>query len=276
MRRFVGLAWVGVTAGLLWSAAVRADRFYTLSSLPDPIYGPATPITLGSPSHTVTQGGYSSAAVIDGIIAGGNGWAIGGANSTERVVFQNVTPIPGGNLGSRLTFTLHYPRNDRHTIGHFRLAVTSDPSPSTASPSSIWTTLTPISVTATSGESWLIPPASDAFAGALGGNRVLWDPTQGAPGTTGPAEVLTVVADTTLSGITGIQFEALYFPNIFTGSGDLGGPGLSSANGNFVFSELELSAQSIILLLAPEPGSWALMGLALAAFGGFQYYRRRR
>jgi len=227
--------------------------------------GPPVPVVLpmAGASATLEQGGFPASEVVDGIINGANnGWAISGSGSTQNAVFQTAGAPVFGAGGSRLSFEMEYPRLDRHTIGHMRWYATTDSSPTAANIGTTnWVPLTPISAVGTSGETWLISPASDAF-GDLSPNRILWDPNQGIPGTTGPAEILTVVADAppTLTGITGFRMEAIVSPGIFQGTGDLNGPGLTSANGNFVFSELGLTSQ---VLAVPEPSAAMLFGLAV-------------
>jgi hypothetical protein len=49
----------------------------------------------------------------------------------------------------------------------------------------------------------------------------------------------TVIAETSLTGITGVRLEALEDASL-----PMGGPGMQTINGNFVLSELEVYAEA--------------------------------
>ncbi|MBL8177851.1 MAG: hypothetical protein JNK48_24445 [Bryobacterales bacterium] len=139
--------------------------------------------------------------------------------------------------------------SSQHTVGRFRISVTTDARAGFADGlqsggdvTAAWTVLTPVSAAATNGPALTI----------LGDGSVL------ASGTNPANSVYTVVAPTALTGITGVRLEVLEDASL-PGSG----PGRQPANGNFVLTEFEVSVDAAV----PEPGTFAaaLGALLLAA-----------
>ncbi|MFG0335654.1 MAG: DUF1549 domain-containing protein [Maioricimonas sp. JB049] len=94
---------------------------------------PEAKATLGlqNANADFSQGGYDVATAIDGKKPGnGNGWATSPRVGENRVAtFEFKQPV-GGEGGTILHFTLDQNYNDRmHTIGRFRLSVTTSPAP---------------------------------------------------------------------------------------------------------------------------------------------------
>ncbi|MFN7939608.1 MAG: PEP-CTERM sorting domain-containing protein [Bryobacteraceae bacterium] len=210
-------------------------------------------------SQTIGANFFAS-TMIDGNFGGGlgQGWAIfnGVGASAETAAFETVTDA-GFAGGTQLTFTMSqlYTAASQHSVGRFRISVTTDDRSTFADGlqnggdvTATWTVLTPTSASGTNGPTLTI----------LGDGSVL------ASGTNPSTSVYTIVALTSLTGITGFRLEVLEDASL-PGSG----PGRQPANGNFVLTEFEVSADPAESV--PEPASWSL-----AALGAVFVAMRRR
>ncbi|MBL8218134.1 MAG: hypothetical protein JNL62_02835 [Bryobacterales bacterium] len=209
-------------------------------------------------SQTVGDNFFAS-KMIDGTFGGGlgQGWAIfnGSGALAQTAVFETVADT-GFAGGTQLTFTLsHLYDSGQHTVGRFRISVTTDARTGFADGlqsggdvSAAWTVLMPTSVSGTNGPTLTI----------LGDGSVL------ASGTNPANSVYTVAASTALTGITGVRVEVLEDASL-PGSG----PGRQPANGNFVLTEFEMSADAAV----PEPGS---LVTAMSALGLLALVQARR
>jgi len=221
----------------------------------------ATPVTLQNPTSTFNQtnctGSWTVAQSIDGIMSGDNGWAI--ARSPECIVTNAETAWyeTAVNQGpATFTFTLTQALGNFHTLGDFSLSYTTDARVGGFSDAGVtWVPLSLTSAIATNGATLTIT-----------GNEVE------ASGTNPLTSVYTIVtAFTNVTGITGFRLATLLDSDFF---GD--GPGRQPTNGNFVLTELEISAEGPTagqLAAVPEPGTLALFGIGLA---GLALARRRR
>jgi hypothetical protein len=226
----------------------------------------AIPVALsdGNPATTdawatICQGSFTVSSSVDGSFdTGVNGWAIyppAGPIGSETAVYKAVTDIsnPGG---TRFTFDLHsLHSNPGHNLGRFRLAVTNDdrslygqgvecgnPSPEGTA---TWTVLTPISAVSLNGQTLTIQ----------GDDSIL------ASGTNPASDVVTIVAETPLTGITGFRLEALQDASLPSN-----GPGRFS-NGNFVLTELVVDQEALVLFNVPTSGAWATVVMSLLILG---------
>jgi hypothetical protein len=196
--------------------------------------------------------------MIDGNFGGGlgQGWAIfDGSNALAQTAVFETTIDFGGPGGSELIFTLSnlYTISPGHTLGRFRLSVTTDARSTFADGqqsggdvTANWTVITPTLASGTGGPTMTI----------LGDGSVLVSGT--SPGTS----VYTITGTTTLAAITGVRIEALEHASL-----PANGPGRIASNGNFVLTEFELSATDL-----PEPSSLGLLAIGAAVL----FYRRRR
>lgn len=204
------------------------------------IEGPAPiPATVAAPfgappnacAASLSQSGYPVTAAIDGNLSASSGWGIDtGTTNAETAVFETASNTPSyGGVGSRLVFSLHQLFGTTHTIGRFRLSVTTAnrsmfangaTSGGDLGPATIWTPVEVRSVAATMG--------SATFA-------VLADGSVRATSTSAAA-VYQITTTTPLEGITGVRLETLTDPVLPTS-----GPG-NTATGNFVLSEIQVSS----------------------------------
>lgn len=74
-----------------------------------------------------TFGGWPVAAAIDGDSQ--TGWQVDPEEGWPHEAIFELKEPPGGKGGSKLTFTLDQNTPEAHTLGHFRLAVTTDKPP---------------------------------------------------------------------------------------------------------------------------------------------------
>lgn len=226
-----------------------------------------TPVGLQNATATYSQtymGDFSPAQAINGRVDDPVGWAIydGGAffgtTGPATAVFETKQNV-GFSQGSFLTFDLHFSNwNPNHTLGRFRISVTTDDraqfADGLASGGDVtanWSALTPVFFAADAATLSLLSDGSILANSFFAAN-----------------DHYRVVAETALTGITGVRLEALEDPSLPTN-----GPGWQSQNGNFVLSEFEFSITPI-----PEPSMVVLGGLGavLFAFRGLSGGQRRR
>jgi hypothetical protein len=164
-----------------------------------------------------------------------------------------------------LTFDLHMLHsNAGHMLGRFRLAVTdssralygqgpecTDPSPGGVAS---WTVLQPISAVSANGQTLTIQPDGSILAS----------------GVLPASDVVTVVAQTSVPGITGFRLEAMADASL-----PHSGPGRFASNGNFVLTEIELDAEAIMDEV-PTLGVWARLTLVLLIVGAGGLLIRRQ
>ncbi len=201
------------------------------------------PVTFQNPTAILSQGGFPVSALIDGNVTPsvGAGWA-NSALGDNTAVLETTRNITGDNI---LSFEIVSGGFGTHTLGRFRLSVTSDDRTTFADGLANggdvianWTVLD-------------IQTAKSSNAGTilteLGDGSIL------ASG--GPAEVETYFLTSFFQGtITGVRLEAIEDPSL-----PFNGPGRSSSNGNFVVLELSMNAVQV-----PEPASAALLLMGAA------------
>jgi hypothetical protein len=229
------------------------------SALCPSVWGSA--ITLTTPTATYSQPGFGVGFASDGTIDSSTGWAVDpNEGSIESAVFDVLgTPVTG-LPETEYTFTLYqlFASPAFHTLGDFRLSVTSDPSPTATGPAT-WTYLsdvtfsddaseTPLSIDPVTGE--IVLPKSPVPV-----------PTYSVPATA----TYTVTGRTALQNVTGFRLEVIPY-----GAPPDFGPGRQPTNGNLVLSEIQVAATPV-----PVPASlWG--GLVLLSGFGASRYRRFR
>lgn len=239
----------------------------TLAGVLTPLFG--GPVTLQNAAATFSQnfGGFqfNASSMIDGSFASGaeEGWAIydeSSGTSAQTAVFETLSDT-GFATGVDFTFQLYQLYiTGGHTVGRFRLSVTTDSRDTFADGlqsggdvTAAWTVLTPLTAAGTNGPTLTILGDGSALAGGT------------EPATT----VYSVTASTALSGITGIRLEVLEDASL-----PYSGPGRYFTNGNFVLTEFTVDAVAGPADGAvPEP---ATAGLVLAALGALACMRRRK
>ncbi len=210
----------------------------------------AVTVVLQQPTATFSQSlgdDFSVARAINGTVADNLGWAVAstvfGPIPSQTAVFETASNIGFGG-GSILTFTLTQTHsvNFQHTLGRFRLSVTTDDrslfADGLASGGDVtanWIVLTPGTISSANG----------ATLGVLGDQSIL------ASGFSPDTDTYTITALTALTGITGVRLEALEHPSL-----PQSGPGRQSINGNFVLSEFGVDVTAV-----PEPSSFALISI---------------
>lgn len=215
----------------------------------------AAPVMFQNGTATFSQnfdGVWSPDEMIDGITTAGNGWAIYSATAgtnAQTAVWETTTDLNAGSL----TLELLQNHGTSHLLGRFRISVTSDDRSTFADGldnggdvTANWTVLTPASV---------------AFSAAGMTSTILGDGSVLVGGTLPATATYTVTFNQVLTNVTGLRLEAMEDAALPTN-----GPGLHSANGNFVVSEMLANAEPV-----PEPATLTILtaGIAFAA-------RRRR
>jgi len=245
--RFAASFWTVLGVGALTSAVAASPG----TSL----------VQLQHASATYSQegyGGYPVDEAIDGDFSGvSHGWAIAqndNLTNPETAVFETVDDLT--TVGP-ITFQLHQlhtvPIAD-HTLGKFRLSVTSDSRDEFADGlrtngdvTANWTVLQPLSAVSTNGTILTI----------VGDNSIL------ASGPNPATATYTVTALAPFGGLTGFRLETLADPSL-----PFAGPGRQSTNGNFVLTEFQVFANP-----APEP---ACITIAAGVLGVLVLQFRRR
>jgi serine/threonine protein kinase len=197
--------------------------------------GLGVPVKLQNATATFSQKGFPIGAAIDGDTVTG-GWSIrestGAADEThaQTAVFETATDLVYPD-GSMLTFKLTQNGGQQHTLGRFRLSVTTDERGTFADGSSSggdvtadWAVLHPSSVSA----------ASDTPL------RRLEDGSVVSIGEAAKVDTYTITAPTPLTGITGVRLEVLPYEQQLP----FYGPGNHETDGNFILTEFEVAASS--------------------------------
>jgi hypothetical protein len=194
-----------------------------------------TPVTLQQATASFSQsvGDFAPAYSIDGNTIDNRGWGIYPAITNQTAAFETVSDsgFAGGTaFDIGLIFNhLSIPGSTGHTLGRFRISVTSDARDTFADGLSNggdvtanWTPLTVLSASSQLGATLSILPD----------NSVL------VSGTNAQVETYEIRAGTRMTGITGFRLEALQDTSL-----PFNGPGREAANGNFVVSELWIMAE---------------------------------
>ena len=202
---------------------------------------PGTRVGLQGATATFSQtqnGPFSIKKAIDGITDDNLGWAVvhnDGTAGAETAALQTGLDTPDYPSGTRLGFVLTHNSASfgPHALGRFRLSVTTSnrtqfadgndgsQTAGNVGANGIWTVLTPTSVCGLDNVTMTIE----------NDGSVLVTPNAFIP------MAYTVIADTALTGITGVRIETLKDPSL-----PFSGPGLQSTNGNFVLTEFQLYA----------------------------------
>ena len=198
----------------------------------------AATVALTNAQATYSQSGFDVAAAIDSSLVNNTGWAISDKITNQSATFDAVDPVVGP-AGTLFTFTLSqlFPRPDMHTIGKFKLSVTSD--------GSTWNNLTGVTFAATPAEL----PVSIAGDGTILLSGSDWPSTS----------VYTVTGKTNLAKITGFKLDVLEDTSL-----PYAGPGRQPTNGNFVLTEFQVDATPIPLPSAAWAGMALMGGLGVA------------
>ena len=198
----------------------------------------------GTASHT--QGGFSVAATLDGILDQfGNGWAPD--HQASVAVWETARDLTYP-AGSRLRLRMYqlYPLAD-HTIGRFRWSFTTDPRGTFAdglqeggAVDAHWTVLVPRAVVSTNVPAFTLMPDGSILAG-----------------NSTPTTTYEVYADLPPVPVTGLRLELLEDPSL-----PANGPGFAG-NKNLVLTELGVEAVPLPACF-PAPaglaGHWSMDG----------------
>lgn len=235
---------------LLNAILIAAAGFFPFAGGLCPANALAASVPLQQATATFSQalsGDFSVARAINGTVADDLGWAIspisgGTVIPAQTAAFETVSDI-GFAGGSVLTFTFTQTHsNPGHTLGRFRLSITTDNRSlfadgltSGGDVTANWAVLDPGTFTSANGTTFT----------KLGDSSLL------AGGATPAVDVYTITAATALTGITGVRLEALEDPSL-----PYGGPGRWPGNGNFVLSEFIVGITAI-----PEPTTGAILAV---------------
>jgi hypothetical protein len=194
---------------------------------------------LSQATATFSQPTYTVNEVINGVAGAGavsEGWAIStpaGTASAQTAAFEITTTTPTSALGSQLFVQMSFPFGTNHTIGRFRVLVTSADramfadglaSGGNVGSPAIWRPVGVVSVTSSAGAT---------YAGRPDGSLLL---TSASPST----EALTLWLATPESGLTGVRVEAIEDSALPDS-----GPG-ASAGGNFVLGEMTVDVGPVM------------------------------
>jgi hypothetical protein len=110
---------------------------FSVEASADAPNAPTNQVALQNATADFSQPGYPVAAAIDGIITNMVGWAVedlpGRRNRSRQAVFETKEAV-GWEGGTVLKFTLNHSYGSTHTLGRFRLSVTTAPHPLRADP----------------------------------------------------------------------------------------------------------------------------------------------
>ncbi|MCW5553498.1 MAG: serine/threonine protein kinase [Verrucomicrobiae bacterium] len=217
--------------------------------------GLAVPVKLWNATATFSQPGFPINAAIDGNTVTG-GWAIresrGAADEThaQTAVFQTETDL-GYPHGSLLTFKLTQNRGQQHTLGRFRLSVTSDDRRTFAGGQAVGGDVT---------ADWTVLHPSAVFTASGRALQTLADGSVISSGEAAHVDTYTITAPTPLTGITGVRLEVLPYEHGLP----FFGPGNHEPDGNFVLTEFELAVSSANALGNRRPDEIDTMAVRLA------------
>jgi hypothetical protein len=181
-------------------------------------------VAFGKASADFSQDGYNVQSILTGNTPQGGGWAVAPQTSRKHVaVFELKGPV-GHDEGTALTFVMtHNWAGGEHSIGRFRLSVTSSKPPYPfweGLKSLVWTPLDPHQLKAARGTTLTKQGDKSILAGGP-------NPTP---------ETYTIQAHTTLKEITAIRLEVLTDPSL-----PQNGPG-RAGNANFVLNGFQVQA----------------------------------
>ena len=198
----------------------------------------AVTVELQQPTATFSQtyvADFLVGTAINGVANDGLGWSVYendgnklDQTSDQTAVFETATDV-GFAGGSILTFKLDqlYAVWGQHTLGRFRLSVTTDDRSLFADGLASGGDVT---------ANWIILDP-DSFVSANGATlSELADHSILAGGVVPDTDIYTVTATTSLTGITGIRLELLQDPSLPSD-----GPGRQMDNGNFILSEFSVN-----------------------------------
>jgi hypothetical protein len=225
----------------------------------------SAPVALQNATATFSQtysGDFSVGRAINGTYSENLGWSVyeplSATTSAQTAVFETTANV-GFAGGSLLTFKLYHTHGidfAMHTLGRFRLSVTTDNRSLFADGlatggdvTANWTVLNPSTFVSSDG----------ATLSKLGDFSIL------ASGLSPDFDTYTITAPTTLAGITGIRLEALDDPSL-----PFNGPGRQQDNGNF-----ELSEFTVDITAVPEPSALALVSILGAVLAKTHRARRK-
>jgi hypothetical protein len=110
---------------------------FTVEASPDAPIATTNQVPLQNATADFSQPDFPVAAAIDGIITNKIGWAVedlpGRRNRSRQAVFETKNAV-GFDEGTVLKFTLNHSYGDEHTLGRFRLSLTTAPRPLRADP----------------------------------------------------------------------------------------------------------------------------------------------
>lgn len=226
---------------------------------------PAVPVVLQNATADFSQlywdGPFYVSQSIDGITYDERGWAIAKESTpvvdgTPRTAVYETQSDVGFAGGSLLTFTLYFNHTSpfaQHSLGHFRLSLTTDNRNAFADGlqnggdvTANWLILRPLTLSSANG----------ATMTRLADNSIL------VSGFNPATDVYTITADTTATGITGFRLEALPDSSLVNN-----GPGRAN-NGNFVLTEFQVA-------IVPEPSAAAITSVGITLAVIFRVRNRR-
>jgi hypothetical protein len=110
---------------------------FSVDASPDKPNAATNAVPLQNATADFSQPGFPVAAAIDGIITNKTGWATedlpGRRNRSRQAVFETKDAV-GFDGGTVFKFTLNHSYGGEHTLGRFRLSVTTAPHPLRADP----------------------------------------------------------------------------------------------------------------------------------------------
>jgi hypothetical protein len=191
------------------------------------------PLQQATATFSQTNGDFAVGYAIDGNSIDNLGWGISPVGTNQTAAFETVfdSGFAGGtifNIG--LIFNhLSLPGSTGHSLGRFRISVTSDSRDSFANGlatggdvTAHWTPLTILSASSQLGANLTILPDDSVLVS----------------GVNAEVDAYEIRAGTRIAGITGFRLEALQDASL-----PFNGPGREQANGNFVVSEFWVTAQ---------------------------------